>query len=71
MTARQLIIKTLYEAGRPLATHELSIVGISENAAATRLSELARDGIVVGQVRQGKRFKEWALKPNDSLPLTA
>ena len=61
MTASQLILKRLDQAIRPLAVHELGIYGVSDNAAATRLSELAGEGKVVGTYRAGKRFKEWAL----------
>ena len=61
MSASDLILKRLEKAGRPLAVHELNVFGVSDNAAATRLSELAAGGKVVGTYRAGKRFKEWAL----------
>lgn len=59
MSAKQEILKRLKDAGRPLACHELQIIGVSENAAATRLSELANLGLVVGTRRKDKAFKEW------------
>lgn len=61
MTSISLILERLSVADKPLAVHELRIEGYSENNLATRLSELARCGEVVGRVRPGKRFKEWAL----------
>lgn len=61
MSAYDQILKRLSESTRPLAVHELQIWGISDNAAATRLSELAQQGKVVGHYRPGKRFKEWSL----------
>ena len=54
MTASDLILKRLEQAGRPLAVHELGIYGVSDNAAATRLSELAGEGKVAGTYRAGK-----------------
>lgn len=60
-TAKDLIRERLKEAGRALAVHELNIFGYSENALATRLSEMARVGVVVGVKREGKQFKEWSL----------
>lgn len=62
-TARERILCRLREAGSALAVHELGFEDISENAAATRLSELAKDGLVVGWNRSGKRFKEWMALP--------
>lgn len=63
-TASQLILARLQEnyaqgRGSRTAVHELNIVGVSQNAAATRLSEMAKLGRVGSQVRPGKRFKEW------------
>lgn len=60
-TAKAAILARLREAGRPLACHELHIPCVSENAAATRLSEMARAGLVVGRTRPGKAFKEWTI----------
>jgi hypothetical protein len=62
MTAKILILERLKQSGSWLAVHELNIIGISDNAAATRLSELAKQGKVVSRFRTGKRFKEWAYK---------
>ena len=60
-TAKTEIIRRLAESEKPLACHELNIFGYSENCLATRLSELARAGAVIGKTRPGKAFKEWAL----------
>lgn len=71
-TAKQAILDRLREAGRALATHELGLVGYSENACATRLSELARAGLVVSAVRPGAKYKEWRIPYNSGqqeLPL--
>ena len=70
ISVKTLIIKRLYEAQAPLAVHELGIIGVSENGAATRLSELAGKGVVVGTIRAGAKFKEWRLAPAQGvLPL--
>ena len=61
MTAKDLIVKRLEEAGTALAAHEMHIVGYSENNICTRLSELAREGIVKGHYRVGDHCKEWRL----------
>lgn len=63
MTAKQLILERLKEAGKALAVHELDIIGVSDNAAATRLSEAAADGLVIGITRRGCRYKEWSITP--------
>ena len=60
-TCKQEIIKCLALAKTPVAIHEFSIPIYSQNNIATRLSEMAREGVVVGTVRPGKQFKEWAL----------
>lgn len=60
-TAKQEIIRCLALAAKPLAVHEMDIPLYNQNNLATRLSELARDGAVVGTTRPGKNFKEWAL----------
>lgn len=60
-TAKEMILKRLKELGRPVAVHELGVIGYSENNLATRLSELARAGVVVGARRPGFAFKEWSL----------
>ena len=71
MNARARIVARLYESDKHLAVHELKVMGVSDNAAATRLSELAKDGIVEGRVRAGFKFKEWRLRPAElTLPLT-
>jgi hypothetical protein len=50
------------------AVHEIPVIGYSENNIATRLSELARAGRVVGRIRKGESFKEWAvaITPKDA-----
>lgn len=60
-TARLAIMERLRESGKPLAVHELNIYGHSENAMATELSDMARDGLVVGKYREGFKYKEWTL----------
>jgi len=45
----------------PLAAHEIDIEGMSQNAIATRLPEMARMGIVKGELRKGEHYKEWSL----------
>ncbi len=60
-TCKQEIIKALALAEQPLAVHEMPIPLYSQNNIATRLSELAKEGVVVGTVRPGKNFKQWAL----------
>lgn len=42
-------------------TFESPLGSVSENAAATRLSELAREGKVIGAYRKGTAYKEWSL----------
>lgn len=60
-TAKPEILRVLGESRTPLAVHELRIPGFNENNLASRLSELARAGLVVGVKRPGKPFKEWSL----------
>lgn len=62
-TAKEAILNRLRFSPKPLAVHELQIIGVSDNAAATRLSELARDGKVWSAFRKGENFKEWADHP--------
>lgn len=61
LTAKGWIVAKLHGALKPLAIHELGIEGYSENALATRMSELAADGVVVGRERRGGGVKEWRL----------
>lgn len=61
LTMRQSLFKRLSEATTPVAVHELAIVSHSENALATELSIMARQGFVIGAYREGKKFKEWTL----------
>lgn len=65
-TAKSAILARLAASSVPLACHELGIMGYNENNLATRLSELAKVGLVVGTYRQGKAFKEWALTGKQS-----
>lgn len=61
LAAKTRILARLREAGEPLAVHELKIMGISDNAAATRLSELQASGLVVGEYRPHSAYKHWRL----------
>ena len=65
MTAKEAILARLREVGEPVPVHSLNIVGVSENSAATRLSELARAGKVVGVSVPGKAYKAWKLSQSD------
>lgn len=67
MTSKELILKRLQESSQPLAVHEFYIMGLNENNIATRLSELAKEGIVQGNFRKGKSFKEWSLLKNKNV----
>jgi pyridoxine 5'-phosphate synthase PdxJ len=64
-TAKDQIRKELELAilcGFPFrAVHELHLESVSQCAASARLREMSRDGEVVGRIRLGKQFKEWAL----------
>ena len=60
-TAKGLILMRLLQAWVPLAVHELKIKGYSENCLATRLPELAKDGLVESHYREGESYKEWQL----------
>lgn len=68
MKAADAILARLREFNRPVPVHDLRIEGVSDNAAATRLSELARAGLVVGVPTPGKRFKSWTVA-DGRLPL--
>lgn len=64
MTNAELLCRVLVqmdEAGKPLAVHEFdwNALCISENNLATRLSEWAKRGLVVGNWRKGAGYKEW------------
>ena len=62
MTAvKQAIANALKCADAPLAVHELPIAGYSQNNLATRLSEMAKEGLIIGRRRAGKAYKEWTL----------
>ena len=68
MSAKDKILDRLSNAINPLALFELNIMGVSENAAATRLSEMAREGKVVGRMRKGTPYKEWSINPLTNHP---
>lgn len=70
-TAQRLILNRLANADRALAVHELGIAGVSDNAAATRLSEMARSGLVEGWRVPGKAYKVWRLLALPALVLGA
>ena len=66
MKAKDAILSRLREFNRPVPVHELNVPGVSENAAATRLSEMAREGLVVGVPVPGFRYKAWkAVTPGE------
>jgi hypothetical protein len=67
--AKDAILSRLREFGRPVPVHELRVPGVSENAAATRLSEMAREGLVVGVPVPGFRYKAWRPVTPGELPL--
>ena len=61
MSAKDEILKRLRFSQKPLACHELNIIGYTENNLATRLSEMATDGIIKGEIREGFHYKEWSI----------
>lgn len=74
-TARAALIE-VFEAIRPdadrwIAVHELPIADHSQNAMATMLSTMARDGLVIGRKRSGKQFKEWRPAPTVTVKMSA
>lgn len=60
-TATEAIIEALKRSGKPLAIWEMGIIGHSHTALSARTRELARLGLIAGQRREGKAFKEWFL----------
>lgn len=62
-TAKAELLKVLppSSSDKWLAAHELQIIGYSENALCTRLSELAKEQRVTGRTRAGKHYKEWSV----------
>jgi DNA-binding transcriptional regulator GbsR (MarR family) len=66
MKCKDMILEKLSQSEKPLAVHEFHIIGYSENNIATRLSEMARAGQVIGVFREGENFKEWALVSGQS-----
>jgi hypothetical protein len=60
-TAKEFIIDELSKSLIPIATHEFKTKKWSQNNLATRLSELAKSGLIQGSYRKGKSFKEWKL----------
>lgn len=61
ITSKQFILEELAKSLIPIATHEFKTKQWSQNNLATRLSELAKAGLVKGQYRKRKAFKEWIL----------
>jgi len=59
---KELILQTLAMSDKPLAAHEMKIIGYSENNICTRLPELAKAGLVEGTYSKGTSYKEWYLK---------
>jgi len=70
-TATDIIRNVLTVHNTWLAVHQITTIArqneeyISDNAAATRLSELASHGEVEGRIREGCRYKEWRLAIGD------
>ncbi len=62
-TARQALLRVFGNARCPMAVHELGrdILAHSENALATEISTMAREGILKGKIRYGFKYKEWEL----------
>lgn len=60
--AKPLILERLKQAGTWLAIHEMKVFGYSENCVASRLPELAKDGLVESRYRENENFKEWRIK---------
>ncbi len=66
-TARQEILRVLAVAVEPLAAHEIVVIGYSPNTIASRISDLAAEGLIIGDVRKGKAYKQWRLAPDGAL----
>lgn len=65
-TAKTKILMRLAEYQSPVPVHNLGIYGVSDNSAATRLSELATAGFVIGEYTGSEPFKRWRLaKPGE------
>ena len=67
-STKRRILQVLAATERALAVHEFELIGVSENNIATRLSEMAKAGLVIGTRRPGQAFKEWQI-PVGQLPL--
>jgi hypothetical protein len=67
-TQKDKIRERLKTSPQPfLAVHELGLIGASKNSAATRLSEMAKAGEVVGRYRKNANYKEFCLR--ERLPI--
>ena len=66
-TARALILDRLANTQRPLAVHELEVIGHSQISLARRLYEMQRDGLVTSANRPGTAYKEWSMREVFSL----
>lgn len=60
-TAKQEIIRYLALAPGPVPVRDMIIPNVSQNSIGTRLPEMAREGIVVGEKLNGKPYKSWRL----------
>ena len=60
-TSKDCIIEKLKSSSIPLAVHEFGIIGYNENNLSTRLSEMSREGKVIGAFRKGTHYKEWRI----------
>jgi len=61
ITSKEYILQELSNSLLPMAIHEFSTHKFSQNNLATRMSELAKAGLIEGRVRRGKCYKEWYL----------
>ena len=68
-TLKDRVLWHLERAKKPLAVHELrDLIGnVNENNLATRLSEYAKEGLVIGKQAEGKMYKVWELNISQTL----
>lgn len=63
MTVKEALIQELSHSDRPLAIHEIGLMGVSQTSMSARLREMARAGIVVSVPVPGRKYTAWAIKP--------
>lgn len=61
MNCKEQIISWLKYYRKPMAVHEIKLLGYSQNNIASRLNDLEREGYLISNFRKDKRFKEWVL----------